>query len=217
MDPFTFLIEVVTVSASGALAPGPLTAAAIEEGLRGEGWISGFMMALGHSVVEFPLILALAYGFVSFLNTPTFKILAGASGGIVLLVLGFLQLKGIRNASLRYKSFEEPSIERGRGFWIGLSLTGLNPFFIAWWLTVGAKLIYDSTELASNAGPFLLFFLHVWLDYAWLSSLAHASSKGKHLLGEKSYKALLFLLGIFLLYFGAKFLWSAIDAMWKSS
>ncbi len=213
LDPITFLFEVVTLSASGALAPGPLTAAAIEEGLRGEGWRSGIMMALGHSVVEFPLILALAFGFARFLGAPAFKTFAGVAGGVVLLVLGFLQIKEARKARLEDGSFKEPFVgrRRRRSFWIGLSLTALNPFFIAWWLTVGIKLIYDSTEVVtSKAGPFLLFFLHIWLDYAWLSLLAHASNKGVRLLGEKSYRAILFLLGMLLLYFGMRFLWSTI-------
>ena len=210
MDPITFLVEVVTISASGALAPGPLTAAAIEEGLRGEGWRSGFMMALGHSVVEFPLILAMTFGFARFLETTAFKTFAGVAGGIVLLVLGTLQLKSAKTASLGDKSFNEVAVKRGRSFWIGFSLTALNPFFIAWWLTIGTKLIYDSTEVAASAGPLLLFILHVWLDYAWLSSLAHASNSGRRLFGDRYYRAILFVLGIVLLFFGVKFLWGAI-------
>ena len=211
MDPITFFIEVVTISASGVLAPGPLTAAAIEEGIRGKGWRSGFMMALGHSLVELPLILALAFGFTRFFDSPSFKVVTGVAGGFTLLLLGFLQIRGAKNASLEENSFREAVTGSGRSFWVGLSLTALNPFFIAWWLTVGTKLIYDSAELASSAGPLLLFFLHVWLDYAWLSSIAHASNRGGRFLGEKSYRTLLLLLGMLLLYFGMKFLLSAID------
>ena len=53
------------ISASGVMAPGPLFAANISYGLR-EGTKSGIKMALGHSIVEFPLIILLGVGVFSF-------------------------------------------------------------------------------------------------------------------------------------------------------
>ena len=55
---FGFLGLVVVISASGVMSPGPLFAANVMYGLR-EGKISGIKMAIGHTIVEFPLILLL--------------------------------------------------------------------------------------------------------------------------------------------------------------
>jgi threonine/homoserine/homoserine lactone efflux protein len=57
------------ISLSGALSPGPLTALSISEGARaGRG--SGTRLALGHGLVEIPLVFAIAYGLGAWLRQP---------------------------------------------------------------------------------------------------------------------------------------------------
>ena len=66
---FGFLGLVIIISASGVMSPGPLFAANVMYGLR-EGKISGLKMAVGHTIVEFPLILLLGIGFFSIESIP---------------------------------------------------------------------------------------------------------------------------------------------------
>ena len=56
-----FSVLVIVISASGVMAPGPLFAANIAHGLRG-GVKSGIKMAIGHTIVELPLVILLGIG-----------------------------------------------------------------------------------------------------------------------------------------------------------
>ena len=53
---FEFAILVIIVSVSGVMAPGPLFAANVSYGLKG-GAKTGIKMAIGHTIVELPLVI----------------------------------------------------------------------------------------------------------------------------------------------------------------
>jgi len=61
VDVLAFGAEVVAVSASGVLAPGPLFVANMLNGTR-RGTMSGIRVAHGHAVVEIAVIAAIAAG-----------------------------------------------------------------------------------------------------------------------------------------------------------
>ena len=56
----TFLLTATAISLSGVLAPGPMTAATLAAGTRSRH--AGAIIALGHGVVEFPLMLVIIAG-----------------------------------------------------------------------------------------------------------------------------------------------------------
>ncbi len=88
----------------------------------------------------------------------------------------------------------------------GIVFTGLNPYFLLWWATIGLPLI----EKAVRGGPKLLAIMyasHVWLDYAWLGLLAAAASTA--LLHPLTYAALLLFLAAILLWFGTRIVFSS--------
>ena len=58
-----FAVMVIAISASGVMSPGPLFTANIVYGLK-EGKIAGLKIAMGHTVVEFPLIVFLGLGTI---------------------------------------------------------------------------------------------------------------------------------------------------------
>ncbi|MCX7668933.1 MAG: lysine transporter LysE, partial [Anaerolineae bacterium] len=57
---FSLYATFMLISLSGALSPGPLTALAIGEGARAGRW-AGTRLAIGHGLVEIPLVFAIAY------------------------------------------------------------------------------------------------------------------------------------------------------------
>ena len=63
MSVLDFGIEVIVLSASGVLAPGPLFFANLVYGIRLDKW-SGIKVASGHMVVELPIIIMLAAGLL---------------------------------------------------------------------------------------------------------------------------------------------------------
>ncbi len=60
---FAFLLQAVLISLSGVMAPGPMTAAAIESGTRR--WHAGIFLALGHAIVKIPLIIILVLAWAT--------------------------------------------------------------------------------------------------------------------------------------------------------
>ncbi len=91
---FGFLGLVIIISASGVMSPGPLFAANVMYGLR-EGKISGLKMAVGHTIVEFPLILFLGVGFFSIENIPEIRTAITVLGAIGLFGFAILQIRTV--------------------------------------------------------------------------------------------------------------------------
>ena len=207
MDILTFIAEVVGVTASGALAPGPLFVKNITEGTK-SGAKSGLLFAIGHTAVEFSLVVVLARGLLTVADQPTVKLVIGVAGGLALLVFGLLQIR----ESLSSKPVEMREEKRAykSHLLVGTVFTGLNPYFILWWLVPGAKLILDSIAFASWAGVLLMYVAHVWMDYVWLMGTAYLARRGTKFVNRKGYKIVLLLFGLILIGFGVYFLTSAL-------
>jgi threonine/homoserine/homoserine lactone efflux protein len=208
MDVLAFIVTVIFVTASGALSPGPLFFAAISHGTK-SGAKGGFLFAIGHTLVEFPLVMLLALGLLTAANQPTVKYIIGVLGGVALLIFGALQIR--QSLSLiRIEELESGIVFRNPLF-LGIIFTGLNPYFIIWWLTAGGKLIMDSLVLASLTGVLLMYVSHVWMDYVWLTGIAHLAEMGAAIVSTKGYRIISVIFGIILFYFGITFLFSTFS------
>ena len=97
MNPLEFAGEVILVSASGVLSPGPLFFINIIYGSK-QGITGGIKIAFGHTIVEFPLVIALALGLFTFsqlfVNNENLKIIS-IVGGIAIVVFAFTQIISI--------------------------------------------------------------------------------------------------------------------------
>ena len=196
----SFAVMVIAISASGVMSPGPLFTANIVYGLK-EGKIAGLKIAMGHTVVEFPLIVFLGLGTISLETFPEYRILITVIGAIGLFVFAGLQIKSIFG-----KDFRNKTNSNKNSFLAGIFLSALNPFFIIWWLTIGIVLITESIALWGFSGILILFIFHIWMDYVWLFAVAGFASKAKNVLSNNNYKILIVGLSILLVYFGIQFL-----------
>lgn len=203
MDILSFIVTVVLVTVSGALAPGPLFFATISHGAK-HGAKSGLIFSVAHTVVEFTLIMFFALGLLTIASVPIVKLVIGVTGGIVLIVFGIIQIRNSALFKFKDSNFKKSSFHHL--FFIGLAFTGLNPFFVIWWLTVGAELILISLEFASFIGVIFMYICHVWIDYVWLMGVAHLSKKGTDIIGSKGYRILIGVFGAILIYFGINFI-----------
>jgi threonine/homoserine/homoserine lactone efflux protein len=210
MDIPEFIVTVVIVTASGALAPGPLFFVNIAHGTK-SGTKGGIAFSVGHTIAEFSLVLFLALGFLTLADKPVVKSFIGVVGGLFLIGFGVLQISQfLTSKSLRFGGISMPS---RNPLVLGLFFTGLNPYFIIWWLTVGLKLISDSIMIfASLAGILFMYIAHVWMDYAWLTFTAYLAKKGTSLMGSRGYKRIMTIFGGILVYFGIKFLVKSVLA-----
>jgi threonine/homoserine/homoserine lactone efflux protein len=200
-----FAILVIIISASGVMSPGPLFAANITYGLR-EGVKSGIKIAIGHSIVELPLVILLGIGVFSLEIFPEFRTIISIFGAITLFVFAGIQIKTIleKNKNISIKPKQGPIVT-------GILLSALNPFFIVWWLTIGFKLISDAMLIWAFAGILIVFVFHIWMDFAWLGITAFLASKSRKIISNRNYKIMILVLSLTLIYFGITFLMDAIS------
>jgi len=207
MDIFGFIATIVVVTVSGTLAPGPLFFIIIAHGTK-SGAKGGIAFSIGHTIVEFGLVILLALGFSTVSNEPAVKTIIGIIGGTFLLVFGVLQIHQFLISKSDVSGGK--SISSRNPLLLGLIFTVLNPYFIIWWLTVGLKLISDSISFASWAGVLLMYVAHVWMDYVWLTATAYLAKKGTSLVSSSGYRIVMAVFGGILVYFGLYFFLSAL-------
>jgi threonine/homoserine/homoserine lactone efflux protein len=201
MEMLEFAITVMLVSSSGVLSPGPLLLSNIIHA-KSLGYKAGLMISYGHTIVELPLVLLLAASSLTLELFNEYNMVISIIGGIALL---FFAISNMINKVDNKPIIHKPIVS-------GIIFSAFNPFFIAWWLTIGMKLINDSLLLTSSIlGVFLMFIIHIWMDYAWLSLTAYMTNKGISMLDNKYYKHILFGLNFIMMYFGINFLLNALQ------
>jgi threonine/homoserine/homoserine lactone efflux protein len=207
VDILTFIATVVVVTVSGALAPGPAFFANIAQGTK-SGARGGLAFSVGHTIFEFSLVILLAFTLQTVANEPLIKLVVGLAGGIALIIFGFLQVREALTPRTAVSKNER--VLSKNSLLLGILFTGLNPYFIIWWLTVGLSLVENALSLASFAGVLIMYAAHVWMDYAWITGTAYLAKKGTNLTGKKGYRMLTVIFGLILIVFGLYFLVSAL-------
>lgn len=205
-------LQIILVSVSGVLTPGPLFFANLALSKYGGFW-SGIKIAIGHTIVELPVIILYSIPLIVFstlnMSFSMFKVISFI-GGISLIAFGILYV--VRNISkidnhpyaVKSSRFENPVL-------VGIFFTGLNPFFFLWWISIGIKLISDSIALLGYPfGIVFLFFVHIWMDYAWLGLTSYFASRGIKVIRTKYHKLITILLTAPLFYYGLNFVLVAI-------
>jgi len=195
------------ISLSGVMAPGPVTAAAIGMGSRSR--YAGMLLAIGHGIVEFPLMILIVLGMGRILKLPTAQIVIGLAGGAFLLMMAVGMLK-----SLRSPEQQETNVAKSTPLLAGIVLSAGNPYFLFWWATVGLALATTATGMGIWA--FAFFAIVHWLcDFIWLSALSLASFKGTGLFGPRSQQIVLMICAVALFFFGLFFIYNAGSALIK--
>ncbi len=167
-----FLLSAAGISLSGVMMPGPLTAATIAKGYREQN--AGVFIALGHAVVEIPLMAIVYFGLGHFFTNPTFKMIVGVAGGLLLIVMGLLVLRGFKkniaeSADLPYNSLVT-----------GIMLTGANPYFFLWWATIGIALIVTAAQFGIW-GLVIFAMVHWSCDLVWEQVVSVSVFRTKHM------------------------------------
>jgi threonine/homoserine/homoserine lactone efflux protein len=200
-----FLLQVVVISLSGVMAPGPVTASAIAMGTQNR--YAGALIALGHGIVEFPLIILITLGMGKMLQSTWIKIVIGAAGGALLIFMAIQMIIGLKTAATKL----EPSAKDAPVL-TGLVLSVTNPYFLLWWATVGLAIATRARMLGIWA--FALFALVHWLcDLIWTLTLSWASFKGSAIFGLRGQRVVLMICALALLVFGLFFLYSAAASL----
>lgn len=198
---WAFLIEAVLISLSGVIAPGPVTAVCVGHGSKSPH--AGVAIAVGHGIVEFPLIFGLYLGVGAVLGLPIVATVVGVLGGVVLLWMGAGLLRGAR-AQVADDSAPMP-MDQSSPLVAGLVLSAANPYLLVWWATVGTVLIMRAGEFGVLA-VVVLAVAHWTCDLVWCYLLSATAFRGGQLLGYRFQKILFGVCGVFLLFVGVRFL-----------
>jgi len=198
----SFLFKVIVVSLSGVMAPGPVTAAAIAKGQRQR--FAGALIAVGHGIIEFPLMVLIILGMDKLLKSLTTQIIIGLAGGAFLL---FMAVQMLRNS--RKTDYTPETSYKAGPVLTGFLLSAGNPYFLLWWASVGLALATEATQMGIWA--FALFAVVHWLcDLVWLELLSWTSFKGSALLGPQTQRIILLVCSLALLCFGLYFISRAL-------
>jgi threonine/homoserine/homoserine lactone efflux protein len=197
-----FLAETVAVSLSGVMAPGPITALTVSKG--NESPHAGAWVAIGHGIVEFPLVLAIYYGFGRWFKVPAVQTGIALAGGLFLFYMGLGMLRDLRREQV---ASSETDRYKGRlPVAAGALLSLGNPYFLVWWATIGAALTLRSAEY--GLGGLLAFASVHWsCDLGWSYLLSSMSHRGGRVFGRRFQQMVLVVCGVFLVLIGGKYLY----------
>jgi threonine/homoserine/homoserine lactone efflux protein len=203
-----FLTQAILISLSGVMGPGPLTVVVVGHGAKSAR--SGIMISVGHGIVEFPLMALIVMGLGPFFQNAVFASVVGLAGGIVLLWMGYGLLRSLRRRTV--VDVGSQRVREASPLVAGVLMTAGNPYFLVWWATVGATLVYRAWSY--GIWLFVVFAVVHWsLDLIWYFFLSSAAFRGARLLGERFLKGVSLVAGVLLVFFGVRFVVDAVGRL----
>jgi len=192
------------------MMPGPMFAMTLAKSYRTP-W-AGVQISLGHAVIEVPLILLIYFGFARFFENNVVQIALSIIGGGMIIWLGISLFRA------RTKVGQGGKDSPYSAFTAGILTSGLNPFFLLWWVTIGSMLVmkildFDTSGFFdSNAIRLTVFIIVHWLcDLIWLSFVSILVYKTQSLWGNKFQQGLFITCSLLLIGFGGWFLMSGLQ------
>ncbi len=201
------LLGLVVVSLSGVMSPGPMFAVTLTRSYKSP-W-AGVLISLGHAVIEVPLILLIYFGFAGFFQMNAVQIILSLIGGGMIVWMGVGMFRGRSQVIKEGKELSTPT------FVAGIIMTGLNPFFLVWWATVGSLLISGFTPFGT-IGLVLFTIAHWSCDLVWMSFVSVLVYKTHGLWGQRFQEWAFIVCSLLLLGFGSWYLYSGIQLLSKS-
>ena len=195
---------VLGVSLSGVVAPGPFFAVTLAKSYKSP-W-AGTLMALGHAVIEIPLILLIYFGFSQFFQIIAEQAVLSLAGGAMVVWMGVGMF--LDRAKVVHEGKDLPYT----AFVAGIVMSTVNPFFLLWWATAGSLLVLKFLEYGIG-GLLVLIAAHWICDLAWLSFVSVFINRTHHFFGKKFHEWLFIATSLFLLVFGLRFIITGIQAV----
>jgi threonine/homoserine/homoserine lactone efflux protein len=189
---------VVVTSLSGVMAPGPMFTVTLAKSLKSP-W-AGVHVSLGHAVIEVPLILLIYFGLAQFFQNITVQLVLGVLGGgmIIWMGVGLFRARGQLARGGKDTTYS--------AFAAGILMSGLNPFFLVWWVTVGSLLLMTFLNAVGTSGLTLFIVVHWLCDLVWLSLVSFTVYRTHSFWGQRVQEWVFIALSLALLYFGGWFI-----------
>ncbi len=182
--------------------PGPVTAVVIANARHSP--FAGFWVAIGHALVEIPLILFLAFFAINFMENPRIHSIIAFAGAAMLLYMG---------ADMIRKAGKEESLQaKNYSALLGGIVTTINPYFILWWATTGLALLLQAKVFGPGT---LVFFIvvHLSVDFLWDGILGYLMHRSGVYNFPKVRKVVTQILGTCLMLLAIYFVFSGIKVL----
>ena len=199
---FPLLLSVVVISLSGVMMPGPIFAVTLAKSYRSP-W-TGAQVSLGHAVIEVPLILLIYFGFAQFFHNSVVQLTLSIVGGSMIVWLGIAMFRA------RAKVVQQGKDLPYSAFTAGILTSGLNPYFLLWWATIGSMLVVKFLGFGAT-GLIVLIVVHWLCDLVWLSLVSTIVYRTHSLWGQKFQEGLFIAGSLLLVGFGYWYLISGFQ------
>lgn len=195
------LLSVVAISLSGVMMPGPMFAVTLAKSYRSP-W-AGAQVSLGHAVIEVPLILLIYFGFAWVFKNNIVQLVLSLLGGAMIIWLGIAMLRARTKVVQRGQDLPYNALVAG------ILTSGLNPYFLLWWATIGSLLVMKFWDFGV-VGLVVFIVVHWLCDLVWLSLVSTVVYWRHSLWGLKFQEWLFIACSLLLIGFGIWFLLSGI-------
>jgi len=183
--------------------PGPLFAITIKKAATSK--ISGALIALGHGIVEVPLMFLIFFALSQFEIPAALQVAVGLVGGFLMIFMG------VQTFRSRHKQDNSTISPKRDSVIAGVYTTAANAGFILWWLTIGTTLILNA-KLFGLLGFSIFAGVHWLCDFSWYTVAAFLIFKSQRFWNDRVRMGVtLFCVAVFIgfgLFFMGSALWS---------
>jgi threonine/homoserine/homoserine lactone efflux protein len=174
------------LSLTGALAPGPLSAAVIQQASK-RGRLHGILPMVGHAIVEIGIIGAIMLSVNALTLTPFVVDILMGFGGVIIILFGLLALRDYKyddSDSSLVKKQETSAITALEATTQGALVSIFSPYFLLWWFGAGLSFISIlMVDLQMNIGTVfiagvLIYFIHISTDLLFGAFLSIGATYG---------------------------------------
>jgi len=202
------LLSSMAVAFSGAVMPGPLLTYTIQQALA-NGAKSGFLIILGHALLELILIVLIFFGFDIILQSDAAQIAIGLVGGAL---LGYMGAGMIVSAAKNTLKIELDGKTGSKSMVVsGAVISAMNPYFLIWWAIIGLGFLLTAYQSFGIWGVAAFYIGHISIDFLWYGGLSVVIGKTRRFISQNVYRVIVGVLGGVLLYLGVEFCVSAVQ------
>jgi threonine/homoserine/homoserine lactone efflux protein len=201
-------LSALAVGFSGAMMPGSLLTYTIRQSLS-VGPKAGFIVTIGHAILEFFLIILIFLGFDRVLQAEPAQVAISLVGGAFLSYMGLDMLNGAIRNTVKVQ-VDSGNAQTRSMLWSGLAISAANPYFLLWWAIIGLGFIMQSYTAFGMVGVALYFVGHITADFIWYGFVSTVVGTTKRFISEKPYRVIIAALGCLLIYLGGSFLVGAV-------
>jgi threonine/homoserine/homoserine lactone efflux protein len=191
--------------------PGPLLTYTIRQALS-SGGKSGFLIILGHALLELLLIVLIFFGFDLILQSGAAQIAIGLIGGALLSLMGAGMLRSALKNTLTVQMEEGGDGARNMAV-SGMVISAMNPYFLLWWAIIGLGVLLKAYQTFGVPGVAAFYVGHISIDFLWYGGISVIIGKTRRFIKQGLYRVIVGALGGVLVYFGVMFFVNAVKAV----